>query len=168
MRRSFVGSAAGTELLALMVRGGRRMQRNAAPSTTLCSHWAKTVRMPLSKQRNKHIQHGLVEAAKLAPRMNPELALIHQKAMEKGNRNRATLVVDRKMVAWLLAADRENREFFPAEKREIRDGADTIDNFCHQLGHSRFADEIYRNREFCDKYLPHNRRQIPLLTSFNN
>jgi hypothetical protein len=46
--------------------------------------------MPLSKQRNKHIRHVLVEAAKLAPRQSAELALIHQKAMEKCNRNRAT------------------------------------------------------------------------------
>jgi transposase len=80
----------------------------------------KVMRMPLSKQRNNHIQHVLVEAAKLAPRQSPELALIHQKAMEKGNRNRATLAVARKMVAWLLAVDRESREFIPAEQREIR------------------------------------------------
>ena len=80
----------------------------------------KVMRMPLSKQRNKHIQHVLVEAAKLAPRQSAELALIHQKALEKGNRNRATLAVARKMVAWLLAVDRENREFIPAEQRVIR------------------------------------------------
>ncbi len=80
----------------------------------------KVMRMPLSKQRNKHIQHVLVEAAKLAPRQSGELALIHQKAIVKGNRNRATLAVARKMVAWLLAVDRENREFIPAEQREIR------------------------------------------------
>ena len=80
----------------------------------------KVMRMPLSKQRNKHIQRVLVEAAKLAPQQSAELALIHQKAMEKGNRNRATLAVARKMVAWLLAVDREQREFIPAEQRETR------------------------------------------------
>jgi transposase len=80
----------------------------------------KVMRMPLSKQRNKHIQHVLVEAAKLAPRQSAELALIHQRAIEKGNRNRATLAVARKMVAWLLAVDRENREFIPAEQRLTR------------------------------------------------
>jgi len=81
----------------------------------------KMMRMPLSKQRNKHIQHVLVEAAKLAPRLSPELALVHQKAMERSNnRNRATLAVARKIVAWLLAVDRENREFIPAEQREMR------------------------------------------------
>jgi hypothetical protein len=36
--------------------------------------------MPLSKQRNKHIQHVLVEAAKLAPRLSAELALIQHKS----------------------------------------------------------------------------------------
>ena len=80
----------------------------------------KVMRMPLSRQRNKHIQHVLIEAAKLAPRQSAELALLHQKALEKGNRNEATLAVARKMVAWLLAVDRERREFIPAEQREIR------------------------------------------------
>jgi transposase len=81
----------------------------------------KVMRTPLSKQRNKHIQHVLVEAAKLAPRLSPELALVHQKAMESSNnRNRATLAVARKIVAGLLAVDRENRDFIPAEQRETR------------------------------------------------
>jgi hypothetical protein len=31
--------------------------------------------MPISEQRNKHIQHVLVEAAKMAPRYFHELAL---------------------------------------------------------------------------------------------
>ena len=34
----------------------------------------KVMRTPISKQRNKHIQHVLVEAAKLAPRYSHELA----------------------------------------------------------------------------------------------
>jgi transposase len=80
----------------------------------------KVMRMPLSKQRNKHIQRVLVEAAKLAPRQSAELALIHQKAIEKGNRNRATLAVARKMVVWLLAVDRQDREFIAAEQRSTR------------------------------------------------
>src|ERR1700681_1810804 len=77
----------------------------------------KAMRMPLSKQRNKHIQHVLVEAAKLAPRQNHELALVHERELRKGNRNRATLAVARKMVAYLLAVDRREREFTPAEER---------------------------------------------------
>jgi transposase len=35
----------------------------------------EVMRMRLSKQRNKHIQRVLVEAAKLVPRLSPELAL---------------------------------------------------------------------------------------------
>jgi transposase len=68
-------------------------------------------RMPLSKQRNKHLQHVLIEAAKLAPRFNPELALVHAKEIEKGDRNRATLAVARKLVAYLMAVDRDKRNF---------------------------------------------------------
>jgi len=77
----------------------------------------KVLRTPLSKQRNKYIQRVLVEAAKLAPRQNHELALIHEREKQKGNRNRATLAVARKMVAYLLAVDRREREFVPAEGR---------------------------------------------------
>src|SRR5580704_10700282 len=75
----------------------------------------KVMRTPLSKQRNKHIQRVLVEAAKLAPRQDHDLALVYQREKEKGNANRATLAVARKMVAYLLAVDREQRDFVPAE-----------------------------------------------------
>ena len=77
----------------------------------------KVMRTPLSKQRNKHIQHVLVEAAKLAPRYSHELALVREKELQKGNPNRATLAVARKMVAYLLAVDREQRDFVPSEER---------------------------------------------------
>jgi transposase len=73
------------------------------------------LRTPLSKQRNKHIQHVLVEAAKLAPRQNHELALVYEKEKQKGNANRATLAVARKMVAYLLAVDRGKRAFVLVE-----------------------------------------------------
>jgi transposase len=75
----------------------------------------KVLRTPLSKQRNKHIQRVLVEAAKLAPKQNHELALVYEKEKQKGNANRATLAVARKMVAWLLAVDRGERDFVPSE-----------------------------------------------------
>jgi transposase len=39
--------------------------------------------MPLSKQRNKHIQRTLVEAAKLAPRQSHELAVVYVKRSRK-------------------------------------------------------------------------------------
>ena len=76
----------------------------------------KIVRTPFSKQRNKHIQRVLVEAAKLAPRQDHELARVYEAEKQKGNSNRATLAVARKMVAYLLAVDREAREFVPAEE----------------------------------------------------
>jgi transposase len=76
----------------------------------------KVLRMPLSKQRNKHIQRVLVEAAKLAPRQSHELAVIHQKERQRGNANRATLAVARKMVAYMLAVERKQRDFVPAEE----------------------------------------------------
>jgi transposase len=64
-------------------------------------------RGPLSKQRNRHLQSVLIEAAKMAPMLNDKLKEVHTKAKEKGgHRNRATLAVARKLVAYLLAADR--------------------------------------------------------------
>jgi transposase len=77
----------------------------------------KVMRTPISKQRNKHIQHVLVEAAKLAPRQCHELALIYEKEMQRGNRNRATLAVARKIVAYLLAVERRKQDFVPTEIR---------------------------------------------------
>ena len=79
----------------------------------------KVTRMPLSKQRNKHIQCVLVEAAKLAPRYSHELAMLYDREKQRGNRNRATLAVARKMVAYMLAVDREERDFIPAEERRV-------------------------------------------------
>src|SRR6266705_1712699 len=46
-------------------------------------------RTPLSKQRNKHLQTTLIEAAKMAPRNSPELAMLYDKEKQKGNANRA-------------------------------------------------------------------------------
>jgi len=73
------------------------------------------MRTPLSKQRNKHIQRVLVEAAKSAPRQDHDLALIYETEEQKGNANRATLAAARKMVAYLLAGDRGERDFVSAE-----------------------------------------------------
>ena len=68
-------------------------------------------RTPLSKQRNKHLQTTLIEAAKMAPRNSPELAMLYDKEKQKGNANRATLAVARKLVAYLMAVDRGQRNF---------------------------------------------------------
>ena len=72
--------------------------------------------MHISKQRNKHIQQVLVEAAKLAPRYNHEPALIYERDRQRGNKNRSTLAVARKMVAYMLAVERRKQDFVPAEE----------------------------------------------------
>jgi len=74
----------------------------------------KAKRGPLSKRRNKHLQHVLIEAAKLTPRWNPELAALYAKERERGHRNRATVEVARALVARLRAVDRRGT---PYEKR---------------------------------------------------
>jgi transposase len=71
----------------------------------------KQRRTPISKQRNHHLQTVLVEAAKLAPRWHSELALVYDREKQRGNRNRATLAVARKLAAYLLAVDRGGRGF---------------------------------------------------------
>jgi transposase len=76
----------------------------------------KIMRTPISKQRNKHIQRMLVEAARLAPRFSDELAVIYERERQRGNANRATLAVARKMVAHMLAVDRRKTGFIAAGK----------------------------------------------------
>lgn len=68
-------------------------------------------RMPLSKQRNAHLQTILVEAAKLAPIRNPMLREVAERERERGHKNRATIAVARKMVAYLMAVDKRQQPF---------------------------------------------------------
>jgi len=79
-------------------------------------------RTPLSKQRNKHLQTTLIEAAKMAPRINPDLAALYGREEQKGNPNRATLAVARKLVAYLVAVDRRQKDFLVV-KNENRTAA---------------------------------------------
>jgi len=72
-------------------------------------------RTPLSKQRNKHLQTTLIEAAKMAPRYSPHLALLYDREKQRGNANRATLAVARKLVAYLVAVDRRQKDFLVME-----------------------------------------------------
>ena len=51
----------------------------------------------------------------MAPRNSPELAMLYDKKKQKGNANRATLAVARKLVAYLMAVDRGQRNFRIAE-----------------------------------------------------
>jgi transposase len=80
------------------------------------SSGGKQQRTPISKQRNKQLQTVLIEAAKLGPRHNPELAALHAKKLQEGgDHNQATLAVARKLVAWLLAVDRRTTGFIRKE-----------------------------------------------------
>jgi len=89
--------------------------RHAISYCGLCSAQhesaGKEQRGPISKQRNKHLQTTLIEAAKLAPRWNEQLAILHEKELARGNRNRATLAVARKLVEFMLAVDRRETDF---------------------------------------------------------
>jgi transposase len=69
------------------------------------------MRTPISKQRNKHLQRVLVEAAKLAPRSSREMALLHEREMQRGHANRASLAIARKLVAYMLAVERKQQDF---------------------------------------------------------
>jgi transposase len=71
----------------------------------------KEQRGPISKKRNKHLQTKLIEAAKLAPRWNPQLAALHEKELARGNNNRATIAVARKVVEYMLAVERQGKDF---------------------------------------------------------
>ena len=66
----------------------------------------KEIRGPISKKRNKDLQAVLIEAAKLAPHWNPQMAKVHERELAKGNRNRATLAVARKLVTYMLTVDK--------------------------------------------------------------
>jgi transposase len=72
-------------------------------------------RTPLCKQRNRHLQTILIEAAKMAPRNSPALAMIYDREKQKENANRATLAVARKLVAYLVAVDRRQKDFLVIE-----------------------------------------------------
>ncbi len=91
--------------------------RQAVSYCGLCSAQKESAgreqRGPISKKRNKHLQRILVEAAKLAPRWNPQLAEVYAKERARGNHNRATLAVARKLVAFMLAVDKRQTDFEP-------------------------------------------------------
>jgi transposase len=63
------------------------------------------------------LQTVLVEAAKMAPRLSPAPAQLYDQAKQKGNANRATLAVARKLVAYLMAIDRRQEGFLVVERR---------------------------------------------------
>jgi transposase len=80
-------------------------------TSALVSSAGKQQRGPISKQRNPHLQTGLIEAAKLAPRWNQQLARVYEQERKKSDHNQATVAVARKMVAYLLAVDKSGKPF---------------------------------------------------------
>jgi transposase len=87
--------------------------RKAVSYCGLCSAQkesaGKTRRGPISKQRNAHLQWVLIQAAKQGPRRCETLRHLYEKECTRGPKNRATLAVARKLVAWLLAVDKSGR-----------------------------------------------------------
>ena len=98
----------------------------------------KVMRMPISKQRNKHIQRVLIEAAKLAPSESHELALTHARELDReigtappwllpgrwsatcspSNADSRTLCLLR-----CSAASSQRKNLFPQGKRKDRDSS---------------------------------------------
>jgi len=97
-----------------------RSSRRAISYCGLCSGQhesaGKEYRRPISKLRNKHLQTVLIEAAKIAPNWNEQLAALHDKELARGNSNSATLAVARKLVEYLLAVDRRTSKFEKLKK----------------------------------------------------
>ena len=96
--------------------------RQAISYCGLCSAQRESAgkehRSPISKKRNKHLQTILVEAAKIAPIWNPQLAAVHEKELKKGNRNRATLAVARRLVASMMSVDKNRKDFAMREEQK--------------------------------------------------
>lgn len=67
--------------------------------------------MPISKQRNKHLQWILIEAAKMAPRYYPHLKELYERELARGNRSRATIAVARKIASYLYSVDKNEKDY---------------------------------------------------------
>ena len=101
--------------------------REAVSYCGLCSAYSesggKERRGPISKQRNKYLQTILIEASKIAPQWNAELRALRDRERMRGHHNRATLVVGRKLVAYLMAVDKRGTAF---EDRASRAGGEGL------------------------------------------
>ena len=60
----------------------------------------------------------VIECAKLAVRSDLRLLNVYETALAKGNRNKATLAVARKLVAYLLAVDKSGKAFVSEPVKE--------------------------------------------------
>jgi transposase len=85
----------------------KRVQSYCGLTSAFWESAGKQKHGPISKQRNAHLQSVVIEAAKVAPMHNETLKAAYDKARAKGaDNNLATLEVARKLVGYLLAADR--------------------------------------------------------------
>jgi len=104
--------------------------RKAVSYCGLCSAQrssaGKEKRGPISKQRNSHLQWILIEAANMGPNRDAHLAKLRKKELKKGNENRATLNLARKIVAYLMAVDKSGKAFQYPEKKGRKKSPKTI------------------------------------------
>lgn len=98
--------------------------RKAVSYCGLCSAQRSSAgvekRGPISKQRNANLQWVLIEAAKMVPHRDARMAKLHKKELKKGNKNRATLNIARKLVAYLLAVDKSGKAFEYRKKQGLK------------------------------------------------
>lgn len=74
---------------------------------------------PLSKVRNKDLQHMVIEVSHLAPRVYWKLGEIYRKVhLEQGSGGAAAIAVARKLVSYLLSVDRSGKPFLRAPEPE--------------------------------------------------
>lgn len=78
-------------------------------------------RQPLSKKRNQHLQHVLVEAAHLAARRDAGLGALYERVKAERHAGAAAVAVARKLAAYLLAVDRSGRPFQPRQPPQAPD-----------------------------------------------
>jgi transposase len=106
-----LGAGGGGRAAFLFDQEGHQLMRAVWGAEKSSAHTVQ--RTPLSKQRNRHLQTTLIEAAKMARRHGPDLAMLYAKERRKGKP--ATLTVARKLVAYLMAVDRSQRSFQAVE-----------------------------------------------------
>ena len=75
----------------------------------------KDRRGPLSKMRNKYLQHVLIEIGHLAPRLYWKYKEVYDQVAHGRSSNAATIAVARKLVAYLMAVDRSGKPFVKEE-----------------------------------------------------
>jgi len=80
-------------------------------TSALRSSAGKQQRSPISKQRNAWLQTALIEAAKLAPRWNPQLAAVHARELERGHSQSSYPAGGTQAGGLLLAVDKSGQPF---------------------------------------------------------